>query len=93
MLVAMFLFMGNVKAQDVFVLLEDDFSDYTVGNKLASESNAAGNDRWTTWSNKPGSAEDSLVAEYGDNKCAYFTYGNDQVLKLGGRTSGTSGNL
>ena len=89
LLVAMLLFMGNIRAQEEVVLLEEDFSAYTVGNKLSLESNAAGNDRWTTWANKPGSAEDGLVAEYGGNKCAYFTYGNDQVLKLGGRTSGT----
>ena len=88
MLVAMFLFMGNVKAQDVFVLLEDDFSAYTVGNKLASESNAAGNDWWTTWSSAPGSAEDGVIAEYEGNKCAYLESGNDQVLRLAGSQSG-----
>ena len=88
MLVAM-LFMGNIRAQEEVVLLEEDFSAYTVGNKLALESEAVGDGLWTTWSNKPGSAEDGLVAEYGGNKCAYFTYGNDQVLKLGGKTSGT----
>ena len=88
MLVAMFLFMGNVKAQDVFVLLEDDFSAYTVGSKLASESNAAGNDWWTTWSSAPGSAEDGVIAEYEGNKCAYLESGNDQVLRLAGSQSG-----
>ena len=88
MLVAMFLFMGNVKAQDVFVLLEDDFSAYTVGNKLASESNAAGHDWWTTWSSAPGSAEDGIIAEYQGNKCAYLESGNDQVLRLAGSQSG-----
>lgn len=88
MLVAM-LFMGNIRAQEEVVLLEEDFSAYTVGNKLALGSDAVGNGLWTTWSNKPGSAEDGLIAEYGGNKCAYFTYGNDQVLKLGGKTSGT----
>ena len=88
MLVAM-LFMGNIRAQEEVVLLEEDFSAYTVGNKLALESDAVGNGLWTTWSDKPGSAEDGLVAEYGGNKCAYFTYGNDQVLKLDGKTSGT----
>ena len=89
MLVAVLLFMGNIRAQEEVVLLEEDFSAYTVGNKLALESDAVGNGLWTTWSDKPGSAEDGLVAEYGGNKCAYFTYGNDQVLKLDGKTSGT----
>ena len=87
MLVAMFLFMGNVRAQEE-VLLEDDFSAYTVGNKLASESNAAGNDWWTTWSNNPGGAEDGVIAEYEGNKCAYLVSGNDQVLRLAGSQSG-----
>ena len=89
LLVVMLLFMGNIRAQEETLLLEEDFSAYTVGNKLSLESEAAGNDRWTTWSNKPGSTEDGLVAEYAGNKCAYFTYGNDQVFKLGGKTSGT----
>ena len=89
MLVAVLLFMGNIRAQEEVLLLEEDFSAYTDGNKLALESDAVGNGLWTTWSDKPGSAEDGLVAEYGGNKCAYFTYGNDQVLKLDGKTSGT----
>ena len=88
MLVAMFLFMGNVRAQEEVVLLEDDFSAYTVGNKIASESNAAGNDWWTTWSNNPGGAEDGVIAEYEGNKCAYLQSGNDQVLRLAGSQSG-----
>ena len=88
MLVAMFLFAGNLRAQEQVVLLEDDFSAYTVGNKLASESNAAGNDWWTTWSNNPGGAEDGVIAEYEGNKCAYLVSGNDQVLRLAGSQSG-----
>ena len=88
MLVAMFLFMGNVRAQEEVILLEDDFSAYTVGNKIASESNAAGNDWWTTWSNNPGGAEDGVIAEYEGNKCAYLESGNDQVLRLAGSQSG-----
>ena len=88
MLVAMFLFAGNLRAQEQVILLEDDFSAYTVGNKLASESNAAGNDWWTTWSNKPGTAEDGVIAEYEGNKCAYLESGNDQVLRLAGSQSG-----
>ena len=82
MLVAVFLFAGNLRAQEEVVLLEEDFSAYTVGNNLAVESNAAGNDWWTTWSENPGSSEDGVVAEYGGDKCAYWVKGNDQVLKL-----------
>ena len=39
LLVAMLLFMGNIRAQEEVVLLEEDFSAYTVGNKLSLESN------------------------------------------------------
>lgn len=88
MLVAMFLFIGNVKAQEVEVLIEDDFSAYTVGNKLAQGALAIGIDWWTTWDSAPGTATDGVVAEYDSDKCAYFTYGNDQVLLLGGTSSG-----
>ena len=88
MLVAMFLFIGNVKAQEVETLIEDDFEAYTVGNKLAQEAIAAGIDWWTTWSNLPGSAEDGVIVDLDGNKCAHLTEGNDQVLMLGGAQSG-----
>ena len=88
MLVAMFLLVGNLRAQDVEVLIEDNFEAYTVGNKIAVEGAAAGNDWWTTWGQVPGGSEDGVVAEYGGSKCGYLTYGNDQVLKLGGTSSG-----
>ncbi len=88
MLVAMFLFIGNVRAQEAETLIEDNFSAYTVGNKLAVEANAAGIDWWTTWSSNPGSSEDGVVAEVEGDKCAHLTYGNDQVLLLGGTSSG-----
>lgn len=87
MLVAMFLFAGNLRAQEVEVLISDDFEAYTVGNKIAVEGNAAGNDWWTTWSNNPGGAEDGVVAQQG-SKCGYLESGNDQVLMLGGAQSG-----
>ena len=88
MLVAMFLFIGNVKAQEVEVLIEDDFESYTVGNKLAQGAIAVGIDWWTTWSNLPGSAEDGVIVNLDGNKCAHLTEGNDQVLMLGGAQSG-----
>lgn len=71
------------------VLIFDPFEDYTVGNKIAEEAQAIGNDWWTTWSNQPGGGEDGVVAEYDDTKCGHLTYGNDQVLLLGGQESGT----
>ena len=69
------------------VVVDDDFEAYTVGNKIAVEAMAAGNGWWTTWSNNPGSAEDGEVATQG-TKTGHFTYGNDQVLLLGGEESG-----
>ena len=88
MMVAMFLLVGNLRAQDVEVLIEDNFEAYTVGNKIAVEGAAAGNNWWTTWGQVPGGSEDGVVAEYDGSKCGYLTYGNDQVLKLGGTSSG-----
>ena len=88
MLVAMFLFIGNVNAQETEVVLEDDFSAYTVGDKLAQGALAISNDWWTTWSSTPGGSEDGVIAEIDGNKCAYLSYGNDQVLLLGGSQSG-----
>ena len=88
MMVAMFLLVGNLRAQDVEVLIQDNFEAYTVGNKIAVEGAAAGNNWWTTWGQVPGGSEDGVVAEYGGSKCGYLTYGNDQVLKLGGTSSG-----
>lgn len=84
-MVAMFLFIGNVKAQeDVAVLISDDFENYEVGNKVAQD----GLSWWTTWSEKPGSAEDAVIVELEGNKCAHLTYGVDQVLLLGDEQSG-----
>ena len=86
LLFAMIAFLaGNVFAQTV--LIDDDMEGYTVGNKIAVEAQAAGNDYWTTWSNNPGSAEDGVVAEMGGTKCGHLTYGNDQIVLLGGMES------
>ena len=78
MLVAMFLFTGNLKAQDVEILIEDNFEAYTVGNKIATEAIAAGNEWWTTWGQVPGGSEDGVVAEFDGTKCGHLTFGNDQ---------------
>lgn len=87
MLVAM-LFIGNVRAQDVQVLIDDNFEAYTVGNKIAAEAEAAGNEWWTTWSDLPGSSEDGVIADLDGNKCGYLVYGTDQVILLGDEQSG-----
>ena len=70
------------------VLIFDDFEEYTVGNKIASEAIAAGHDWWTTWSNAPGGSEDGVVATEGATKCGYLTYGVDQVILLGDADNG-----
>ena len=71
------------------VLIEDLFEEYTVGNKIAEEAQAVGNDWWTTWSENPGSAEDGVIADLDGTQCGHLTFGNDQVLLLGGVESGT----
>jgi len=80
---------GIIDGGDDQVLIDDNFEAYTVGNKIAVEAQAAGNDWWTTWSNNPGSNEDGVVADYNGSKCGHLTYNNDQVLLLGGVESGT----
>ncbi|MBR6878608.1 MAG: T9SS type A sorting domain-containing protein [Bacteroidales bacterium] len=70
------------------VLIAEPFEEYTVGNKIGTESAAAGHDWWTTWSNAPGSAEDGVVASFDGTKCGHLTYGNDQVLLLGDEQNG-----
>ena len=74
MLVAMFLFCGNLSAQ-----LSFDFEGYNAGDKIA----ATIGDPWTTWSSQPGSAEDGVFGEAGGSMAAHFTYGNDQIVNLG----------
>ena len=79
---------GIIDSADDQVLIDDDFEAYTVGNKIAVEAQAIGNDWWTTWTNNPGSAEDGVVAEAGGSKCGYISGSNDNVLLLGGQESG-----
>ena len=62
------------------ILLYEDFEDYAAGDKIAEK----GAEYWSTWSDKPGTAEDGVVAELDGNKCGYLTNGVDQILKLGG---------
>ena len=72
--------------------VSDDFSDYNVGEKIAEQAQAMGRTYWTTWNDKPGSNEDAVVGEIDGKKCGEFEWLNgkvDQILKLGGKTSGT----
>ena len=86
------LLLSIVCALAVFSLsaqLSENFSDYTAGGKLAQQAQAMGRNYWTTWSNAPGGNEDGVVADLSGNNAGHFTApNNDQVLLLGGKTSG-----
>ena len=80
LLVAMIAFvMGNAFAQ-----LSFDFNDGVAGAKIAQTYG----DPWTTWSNHPGTSEDGVFDEAGGSMAAHFTFGNDQVVKLGDPSTG-----
>ncbi|MCL2435851.1 MAG: T9SS type A sorting domain-containing protein [Lentimicrobiaceae bacterium] len=87
------LLLSIVSAFLLFALsaqVSDDFSDYTVGGKLAQQAQAMGRDYWDTWENQPGTAEDGEIAEQpAGNKVLFLNYGNDQILHLGKQTSGS----
>ena len=69
--------------------VSDDFSDYDLGGKIAQQAQAMGRDYWTTWDDAPGTAEDGVVNEAPDGtQAGYWTYGNDQILKLGQKDTG-----
>jgi hypothetical protein len=72
----------------LYAQVSENFSDYTVDGKIAEQAQAMGRDYWTTWSDDPGSGEDGVVAEFEGKKCGHFTWGNDQILLLGEKTTG-----
>jgi len=81
LLFAMIAFLaGSTFAQSMYF----DFEGQTAGNKIAQTLG----EPWTTWSNAPGGSEDGVFGEAGGSMSAHFTYGNDQVLRLGGIESG-----
>jgi hypothetical protein len=81
LLFAMIVFVcANAFAQSMYY----DFDDCPAGAKIAQTLG----EPWTTWSNAPGGAEDGVFGEAGGTMAAHFTYGNDQVLLLGGIESG-----
>jgi hypothetical protein len=70
--------------------ISDNFSDYTVGGKLAQQAQAMGRDYWTTWSGVVGGSEDGVIAEIpAGNKALFLNYNNDQLLELGKKSTGT----
>ena len=81
LLFAMIVFVcANAFAQSMYY----DFNDCPAGAKIAQTLG----EPWTTWSNAPGGSEDGVFGEAGGTMAAHFTYGNDQVLRLGGIESG-----
>jgi len=87
------LLLSLVSAFLIFTLsaqVADNFSDYNVGGKLALQAHAMGRDYWDTWDGIPGSSDDGVIAEQpAGNKALFLNYGNDQLLHLGKKTSGT----
>ena len=77
-------------AQQPQVLINDDFEEYTVGDKIAVANQTAHPSDWwwTTWSGAIGGQLDGVVSELNGTKCGYLTYGVDQVLKLGDEQNG-----
>lgn len=75
-------------------LIYDSFEEYTVGNPISAEANAAGHTWWTTWLGiygTPVSSEDGLVsADYASDgsQSAFISGSNDNVLLLGDLTEG-----
>ena len=70
--------------EGVEILLKETFESYEVGQYIAKD----GGEHWTTWSKKEGGSEDGVIAESNGNKYGHLTFGNDQVLLLGGYKSG-----
>ena len=70
--------------EGVEVLLKETFESYEVDQYIAKD----GAEHWTTWSKKEGGSEDGKVVDLNGNKAGYLTFGNDQVLLLGGYKSG-----
>ncbi|MDP2722370.1 MAG: T9SS type A sorting domain-containing protein [Bacteroidales bacterium] len=69
-------------------LFFDDMEGYTAGTKLAEQADP---DWWTTWSDAPGGAEDGMVSTdqaHSPVNSVMISGTNDQVLKLGNKTSG-----
>lgn len=81
LLIAMLaLVCGNAFAQFFY-----DFDQCPAGQKIAQTLGSP----WTTWSDNPGSSEDGVFGAVNGNMAAYFTYGVDQVVNLGEKTTGS----
>ncbi len=66
----------------------EDFEAYTVGEYLAQQSIAMGQDYWTTWNNHPGTTEDGIIRTMGGSQCVEISGVVDQVFLLGDEENG-----
>ena len=81
---AVYVTISTALPEGVEVLLKETFESYEVDQYIAKD----GAEHWTTWSKKEGGSEDGKVVDLNGNKAGYLTFGNDQVLLLGGYKSG-----
>ena len=83
LLLGTLLIVGSLSAQN----LQYDFEQCNVGDKVAETLG----DPWTTWNSNPGGAEDAIVTDEHciGTRAIKIDNGNDLVLKLGDKTSGT----
>ncbi|MBR3710632.1 MAG: T9SS type A sorting domain-containing protein [Bacteroidales bacterium] len=70
------------------ILRFEDFEAYTVGEYLAQQSIAMGQDYWTTWNNHPGTSEDGIIRSMGGSQCVEISGIVDQVFLLGDEENG-----
>ena len=79
----------NELADSSFIEISENFEDYSILDPLAFQSNKV----WSTWSNSPGSIEDTFVTEEysysGSNSIILDSGGSsDIILPLGGHQQG-----
>ena len=93
LLIAFLVLAGYGFAQQT--LIYDSFEEYTVGNHISTEANAAGHSWWTTFSgvinHQPADGEDGVVSnEHASDgfKSAYISNLNDNILLIGDLTEG-----
>ena len=69
---------------NTFAQFSFDFTGCPEGAKVAQTLGMP----WSTWSENPGSSEDGVFATVNGDMAAYFTYGVDQILAFGDKTTG-----
>ena len=69
---------------NTFAQFSFDFTGCPEGAKVAQTLGMP----WSTWSENPGSSEDGVFGAVDGDMAAYFTYGVDQILAFGDKTTG-----